>query len=346
MISKPPVSLPTSMRAALADRRGAALVLAELPVPEPGPGQILVRVAHAGVNFSDLKRRRGDLYPFPTAFPFVPGGEVAGTVVAHGAGVDAPPVGASVFALAGADGCGGYAEFAVAYAATASPIPEGVPTDVASVLTVAGLTARLMLTEVARLTAGDAIFVPAATGGVGSFAVSMARQLDAKVIAGVGHERKRAAAIALGAHEVVDTSREDWPEHVLAMTKQRGVDVALEAEGGPMSERALRCLAPFGRLVVFGAASGTSASLSPGALDRLFYAPATNQTVTGFNLGNWFRERPGVAGPALGALLGDVASGRVRPPPIRTLPLSRAQEAHDVLADRATHGKLVIEPWR
>ncbi|MEM9488057.1 MAG: zinc-binding dehydrogenase, partial [Myxococcota bacterium] len=281
-----------------------------------------------------------------TAFPFVPGGEIAGTVVAHGHGVDGPPLGAKVFALAGANGSGGYAQFAVSYAQTAVPIPAGMSADIASVLLIAGSTAKLLLSRVAHLAAGESILVPAATGGVGSYLVQLARRRDAgRIIAAVGDPTKRARALELGAHEVIIYTAPDWPDQVRAVTDGKGVDVALEASGGPTLEQTLQCLAPFGRLVVYGAASGRSATLSSSALEQMLYAPAPNQSLIGFNVGGWFLERPSAAGAALGELIEDVMTERIRVPEIRALPLDQAQQAHQLLDGRKTSGKLVLKPW-
>lgn len=342
-----PSPVPSTMLAARVHRRGDARVsIDEVPTPAPGPGQVLIRVESAAVNFSDVKRRRGDTYPFETEFPYVPGGEIAGHVVAVGPGVAGTTIGAAVFALAGPNGYGGHAQFAVSYAPTVVPVPAGMDLDVACVLTVAGTTAKLMLTETARLQRGQSVLVTAGAGGVGGFAIQIARQLGAaRVVALVGDPSKVEPARSMGAHAVV-VATEDWPARVLALTDGRGVDVALEAQGAEALEATLRCLAPFGRLVVFGAASGRAATLSPGAIDRLLYAPAANQSIAGFNIGHWFLERPDVAGPALAALVADVTTGVVRTPNIRTLALAEAQLALELLETRASIGKLVLKPWR
>ncbi|MBC8068121.1 MAG: zinc-binding dehydrogenase [Deltaproteobacteria bacterium] len=328
-------------------RRGRArFELATVPVPVPGPGQVLIRVESCGVNFSDVKRRRGDAYPFETSFPFVPGGEIAGEVVAHGPGVQAPPIGASVFALAGANGYGGYAQFATSFAQTAVPIPNGLSADAASTLLVAGSTAKIILRDVARLQPGESVLIPAATGGVGSFAIQLARRVEAgRIIAAVGDASKQTQALALGAHEVVVYSSDAWPDQVRELTGGKGVDVALESNGGEALEQTFRCLASFGRLVVYGAASGTAATLSSKTIDSFLYAPAPNQTITGFNVGGWFMERPAAAAAALTELIAEVLGGHVTLPPVRTLRLAEAANAHELLEGRKTSGKLVIKPW-
>ncbi len=345
--ASPPTPTVATMTAAQVARPGAAhFQLVSVPVPEPGPGQVLIKVHSAGVNFSDLKRRRGDPYPFETEFPYVPGGEIAGEIVAHGPGVEGPPVGTRVFALAGASGTGGYAQFAVSYAQTAIPIPDGLNNDVASVLMIAGSTAQLMLHHVARLQPGEAVWIPAATGGVGSFAMQIARLAGAgQIIAGVGHSSKRDAAIALGAHDVVVYDNTHWPERVRALTKERGVDVALDANGGESADQTLRCLAPFARMVVYGAAAGTSVGLSVESQQQWLYTPAPNQMVTGFNVGGWFQARPAIAAEALTALVTAVLRQQVRVPEITTLRLSECARAHQLLERRSVRGKLVIKPW-
>jgi NADPH:quinone reductase-like Zn-dependent oxidoreductase len=335
------------MKAARIHARGAAHFQIEvLPTPKPGPGQVLIRVEAAGVNFSDVKRRRGDVYPFATEFPYVPGSEIAGTVVAHGSGIDGPPIGTRVFALAGANGYGGYAQFAVSYAQTAIPTPSGMEFDVAAILLVAGATAKLMLSHAALLQAGQRLLVPAATGGVGSFMLQIARHMGAgTIIAAVGDDSKGEQALALGAHAVVNYTEPDWPSQVQALTEGVGVDVALEASGGATLEQTLSCLAPFGRLVVFGAASGRSGTLSPAVLEQFLYAPAPNQALVGFNVGSYFTARPAVAAAALGELIEDVVARRIRVPAIQTLPLDEATRAHALLEARKVAGKLVIKPW-
>jgi NADPH:quinone reductase-like Zn-dependent oxidoreductase len=336
------------MRVALAEREGSpdALRIQTVPVPSPGPGQVLLRVESASVNFADVKRRRGDAYPFATVFPFVPGSEVAGTVVALGTGVEAPSVGTPAFALVGGDGQGGYAQYALAYAAQVSPLPDGLDADRASVLTVAGATAMLLLRHAARMQGGERVLVPAASGAVGSYLVQLARHLGAaQVIAATASESKAAQARSLGADAEVDYSRPDWAERLRELTHGHGVDVLFEASGGGTLAEGLRALAPFGRAVVYGSASGQDARLDAASLHRLFYAPADNQSLVAFNLGSWFMQRPESAGAALGELIGLVASGRIAVPAIQTLPLHQAAEAHRRLEARQASGKIVLKPW-
>src|ERR1700704_3669103 len=321
------------------------LQLVELPDPQPGPGEVLIKVDAAAVNFSDLMRRRGDVYPVPTPVPFVPGAEVAGTVAALGDGVEGLGVGTPVFGTVGADASGGYAELALAYAANLIPIPAGLDPDAAAGIVVSGLAATVILHDVAQVAKGETVFVPAAAGGVGSYAVQIARLLGAgTVIAGTGTAAKREIALALGADEAIDYREPGWTDRVLDLTGGRGVDVALEMNGPAHLGQTLAILAPFGRLISYGAVSGSVDGLDPAALVPLLYDPAPSQILTGFNLGVWFEHRPAQAVASLQRLVGWIASGQVRTPAVFPLPLADAAAAHRLLGAGGTTGKVVLKP--
>lgn len=167
-----------------------------------------------------------------------------------------------------------------------------------------------------------------------------------KIIAAVGSDTKAAIAREHGAHHVVNYTNANWFKKVRIMTDGKGVDVALEATGNNSLQETLRALAGFGRLVVFGSASGTIATLEPATIDRWLYNPAANQSITGLNIGAWFMERSQHAGAALTGLIQDSLSGALTLPKITTLPLSQAKEAHLALEERRTEGKLVLRPWQ
>lgn len=335
------------MKAIRIDRYGPpeVLTLRDLPTPEPGPDQILIRVESAAVNYADVMRRSNAPYPFPTPLPFIPGSEVAGTVAQLGAGVSGPPVGTPVFALVGG-GDTGYAQYALAAAPQVIPIPPGLSPDAACALVVAGTTALLLLKQVARLQPGERVLVPGAAGGVGGYAIQLAQLLGAGVVIGLTSAPAKAeAARALGAHHVVDYTQPDWPDQVRELTGGQGVDVALEMSGGPVFAQTLGCLAPFGRLVVYGMASREPLTFAGEALQRFFYDPSPNQAIHVFNLGLWFGLRPAAAVDALRELVGLAASGALRVPLGATFPLAQAAEAHRLLERRQTTGKLVLKPW-
>jgi NADPH:quinone reductase len=267
-------------------------------------------------------------------------------VVALGVGATGPAVGSPVFALVGGDGHGGYAQFALAYAPQVTPLPQGMAMDTASAMVVAGTTAMLLLQQAAKLQAGERVLVPAATGGVGSFLLQLSRHFGAgQIIAATSSHDKARLALDLGAHATVDYTKPDWAMQVREMTGGKGLDVLLEASGGQMLAEGLRALAPFGRAIVYGAASGKDAHLDANTLRALLYAPAENQSLAAFNLGSWFVQRPQVAAAALGELFGLVASGAVVTPALQTRPLRMAAQTHQQLEDRSVSGKIVIKPW-
>jgi NADPH:quinone reductase-like Zn-dependent oxidoreductase len=322
------------------------LVLREVEKPTPGPGEVLIKVESAAVNFSDVMRRRKSLYPFPTALPYRPGSEVAGTIEALGAGVKGPAVGTPVFAVVGRDGSGGYAQFALASAQQAFPIPPGLSPDVACGLVVAGATAVLTLREAARLQPGESVLVQGAAGGVGSLAVQLAKVLGAgRVLGAASTSAKRKQVERLGADATIDSSRPDWAAQVRELTQGRGVDVLLEMGGGASFEQGLSALAPFGRSVVYGAADPAQRSLSQAGLDALLSDPALNQSVVAFNLGLYFGLKPQAAGSAVETLIGAILSGKVSVQLGEVFPLAKAAAAHQLLESRRSTGKLVLKPW-
>jgi NADPH:quinone reductase-like Zn-dependent oxidoreductase len=338
----------TEMTLVRAERFGGPeelTVVRTAPVPRPGPGQILLRVDAAGVNFADVMRRRNDPYPFPTTLPFTPGGEVAGTVEALGDGVEGPPIGTPVFALVGHDGSTGYAQFAVADAQQVIPIPPGLSADEAAGIVVAGSTAVLTLTEVGGLQPGQTVLVEGAGGGVGRYAVQVAKLLGGTVVGAASTAARREAALADGADHVVDYTRPGWEDQVRAVTGGHGVDLALQVGGDDTFHQVLAALAPFGRIVVVGVPGGRQLSLDAATVNRFFHDPALNQSLHAFNVGLFFGLRPRAAVAALTTLIGYVASGRVTVPVGTVLPLEQAADAHRLLETRAATGKIILKPW-
>jgi len=314
------------------------LKVEDMPTPTAGPGQILMRVEAVSVNYADIVRRRNDPYPVPTPLPNVLGGEVAGFVEALGDGVTGFAVGDTVFGLLG-DG-GGYAQYAVVNAAHVIPLPKGFDLDIACTLVVAGVTAYQTLKESGQLQPGESIFIPGAVGGVGSYAVQLAKILGAaKVIAGAGTAERRDEALKRGADHAIDYTADDWPEQVKALTDGRGADVVLDMAGGKIFDQSLEALAPFGRLIVYGSASRDSTSLVPRSL------MAKNQTVTGYYVVQWFAGRPKRSVDAFNALVDLIVAGKLNVSVASRLPLDRAGEAHDMMSTRKSTGKFVLKPW-
>ncbi len=311
------------------------LQLEEIDPPSPGPGEILIKVEVAGVNYADTGMRRGMFHgPGSADLPMIPGFEVAGTVAALGEGVDGPAEGTRVVAVLGS---GGYAGYAVAGTDSIVEVPEGVELGAASgALLVQGITAYGVLHDAGRVVPGDSVLVQAAAGGVGSLAVQLAKLAGAETVIGTaGSQEKRDYALELGADHAVDYTRENWADEVLELTGGRGADVILESVGGQSGARAYDCLAPLGRLVTFGAASGEG--LQPPDMWQL---SLNGQSVNGFG-GPWIR--PGRAAAARKEISNYLQSGKLRVPVSKTFPLDEAAEAHRAIEGRATIGKVLLE---
>jgi NADPH:quinone reductase len=305
--------------------------LEEVETPTPAQGEVLIKIAAAGVNYADLAQRQG-AYLTRTRTPMTMGFEVAGTIEALGPGVSAPPVGTRVIAFVE----GGYAEYAVASASTIIPIPENLDFAHAAAFAVQGLTAYQTLRESGRLQPGESVLVQAAAGGVGTLAVQLARLMGAgKVIGTASNEQKLDLVRRLGADAAINYTQDDWVEQVKKATGGRGVDVVLEVVGGDIAGQCLQCIAPFGRLVVIGAASGQRAQFS--AIQLMY----KNLSVVGYWLTTWL-SRPDRIAAATIELMQYLATGTLQIVVGQTYPLADAAEAHRAIAERRTTGKVVL----
>lgn len=312
------------------------LVYEDVPDVAPKPGEVLIKIEAIGLNYADLIRRRGDPYPVASPTPFTLGAEVAGNIVALGEGVDSFKIGAPVFAT---PGDGGYAQYISVPAATVIPLPPGLSPSQAAALVAHGLTAAIALQRSAKIQQGDTVLVEAAAGGLGSFAVQLAKLYGAgKVIAAASTAEKRAIAERLGADASVDYTQPDWAEKVKELTNGKGVDIVLETIGGDTAEQALTAMADFGRMIFIGQSSGKSAAID------LWKLTVPNQTITGLYIMP-YTAMPGLVLETLTELFGFIASGQLAIQVGITLPLSKAAEAHRLLESRQTTGKVVLQPW-
>ncbi len=313
-----------------------ALRCVDGPDLKPGDGQVLVKVAAAGVNFADLMRL-SDSYVEPTPLPYVLGMEAAGFIEAVGPGVDDLEPGAPVLAILG--GGGGYSQYVLTSTQEIVALPPGLGAAESTALVVQGLTAYLILTQTAPLRRGEAVLVHAAAGGVGSLAVQVAKLLGAgTVIATASTQDKLDFSRSVGADLAIDYTRDDWTERLLEATGGQPADIILEMVGGEIFRRSFDVLAPFGRLVGYGAASGTAAAVDTFTLLRL------NHTVSGFYLGGYF-GRGSLIPEALTQLFTWVRDGELRIPDVTCFPLARAADAHRAIQARQTTGKVVLTPW-
>ena len=324
------------MKAIRVDEFGEPEVLQHVEVerPSPGEGEVLVEVESVGVNYADTMRRRNQ-YVVPQELPFTPGSEIAGTVAEVGEGTEDVNVGDRVVTLIGT---GGYAEYAVASARALIPIPGGMDFDEAAAIPLQGLTAYHVLKTSGRLQEGESVLVHAAAGGVGLLAVQMAKLMGASpVIATASTQEKLDLAKDAGADALINYTAEDWPERVREATDGDGADVILEMVGGDFPQKNLSCLNVFGRMVVFGAASGDRGSLVPAQLME------KNHSVVGFYLPR-IMVRPDLFGPSLKEILDWISSGDLQLTVGASYPLDKVREAHEALEGRKTTGKIILNP--
>jgi NADPH:quinone reductase len=320
------------------------LALAELPTPEPAPGEVLIQVTRAGINFADTHTRTNS-YVRKATLPLVPGGEVAGV---------REDTGERVVALTGT---GGYAQFATAPREHVFGIPSELDDGTALALLVQGTTAWHMYRTAGRVEPGESVVVHSAAGGVGSLAVQLGHSFGADpVIATASSEEKRRLALELGADVAIDPDPEGLTERLVEANGGEPVDVVFEMAGGEMFEASYRALARFGRLVVCGIASQQPNQVSSGSLLR------HSRAVVGFYLFHCL-ERPGMfqaaledlfaraagaapAGAAPGEEGGQSASvsDKLRVVVGHTYPLTEAAQAHIDLRERRTAGKLLLDP--
>jgi len=322
------------MRAIRVDGFGGPEVLrvGDVEDPSPGPGEIVVRVEAAGLNFIAVYHRTG-LYPNP--LPFVPGMEGAGAVAAVGPGVTGWREGDRA-AWAGI--LGSYAERVALSADRAVAVPPGLGTDTAAALMLQGMTAQYLCTSTYPLEKGDTCLVHAAAGGVGLLLVQMAKRRGAHVIGTVGTEAKAELARAAGADDVILYAREDFLEGVKRLTGGRGVDVVYDSVGRATAEKSLDCLVPRGMAVFYGNASGPVPPIDPLLLSR-----KGSLFLTRPNLVHYVADRASLEARA-GEVLGEAVAGRLKVRIDRRYPWAEAPEAHRALEGRQTTGKVLLIP--
>ncbi|MBW0255283.1 NAD(P)H-quinone oxidoreductase [Cellulomonas sp. PS-H5] len=313
------------------------LQVAERPDPEPGPGEVLVRVAAAGVNRADLLQREGR-YPPPPGAPDWPGLEVSGVVAGHGPGVDAAvwPLGARVAALLPG---GGYATAVTVPAGLLLPVPDDVDLVDAAGLPEALLTSWTNVVDAGRLAAGDVLLVQGGSGGVGSVAVQLGAALGAHVVATAGGAERAERCRELGARTVVDHRTQDVAEAVRAATDGHGADVVLDVLGAGGLATNLAALATGGRLVVIGTQRGSRGELDLGLL------MARRGSVIGTTLrARPLAEKERIVADVRAQAWPMLSDGRLRPVVHARIPLDRAADAHRLLDSGEVFGKVLLVP--
>lgn len=324
------------MRVVQVARFGPAenLVLAEEPDPAPGPGQILISVSRAGVNRSDLLFRSGR-YHAAAPLPAVPGGEGAGTVAAIGPGVDGFAVGDRVLAWGPIGAPGFYRELAVVDARRALPIPPTVEPAAAASLPVAWLSAWYCLRTLAGVASGETVLIHAAASGVGSAAVQIAKAAGAVVIGVVGSADKQRWIGELGADHTLNRRTADVVAEVNELTNGRGVEVVLDAVGGPAFGQSLKAAGHGGRVVALA-----NVALAPTTLDTRDFYPK-NVRINGFQLTNLMAHGWDPR-PELRGLIAEVGAQRLTVPVDSTFKITEAAQAHLRLESEENRGKVVL----
>ena len=324
------------MKAVLCRQHGLpdTLELAELPTPQPGAGQVRIAVKAAGVNFPDTLIIQNK-YQFKPALPFAPGGELAGTITAVGAGVKGYGVGQNVIAFTG---WGAFAEEVVADVAKLIPMPPSVPFEIAASFVMTYGTSYHALKDRAALRPGETLLVLGAAGGVGLAAVELGKALGARVIAAASTDEKLAVCKAHGADETIDYATGDLRERIKELTEGRGVDVIYDPVGGDYSEPALRSMAWRGRFLVVGFANGEIPRI-PLNLTLL-----KGCSIVGVFWGDYARREPQSNAKDLMELVGMMQAGTIKPLVSARYPLSQAAQALNAVMQRKVTGKIVLVP--
>ena len=329
-----PETLPAKMTAIEITEPGGPKVLRAVarPVPTPERGEVLIKVAAAGVNRPDVLQRMG-AYPPPEGASDLPGLEVSGTVVALGDGVDDLPVGTPVCALLPG---GGYAEYAIAHAGLCLPVPDGVDVVDAASLPEVYFTVWANVYEDAGLTTDETLLVHGGSSGIGSAATMLAKATGARVIATASTDEKRAACRDYGADTAIDYTDATWPDQVLAACNG-GVDVVLDMAGGDFVAKNLDCLRPGGRHVSIAFLRGAEAAINIMAIMR------KRLTLSGSTLrARTIEEKARLAQNLRDHVWPFFEGGALRPVVSHRFPLTDAATAHQTMEDGAHLGKIIL----
>jgi NADPH2:quinone reductase len=317
------------MKAVLCEQLGSPqkLVIRDIESPSPGAGEVKVALKARGVSYVDVLQIAGQ-YQVVREVPFIPGGEAAGVVMEVGAGVESVQPGDRVLTT------GGFAEETVVAATAVTPLPESVRFAAAAAFKSNYTTAYYGLQR-GRLKAGEILLIHGAAGGVGLAAVDMGKLLGATVIATASTEEKLAVCKQMGADHVINYT-EGFREQVKALTGGRGADVIYDPVGGDVFDESMRCIAPYGRILIIGFTGGRP------ALAKTNHLLIKDAEAIGFTIGALSRHDPAWARRNFEHLMGWLSSGRIPPYVSHELPLEKAAEALQLITDRKVIGKAVL----
>ena len=308
------------------------LKLAELPIPQPGPGQVLIRVEATGVNFIEIYFRKG---PYKASLPLVPGSEAAGTVEELGPGVTGFAAGDAV---ASVSALGSYAEYALVPASGLVKVPAGVTMEQAAAAMLQGMTAHYLAHSTFPLKKGDTALVHAGAGGVGLLLTQMAVKIGARVITTVSTKEKAELSREAGASDVILYTEQEFEPEVKKLTGGKGVDVVYDSVGKTTFEGSLNSLRPRGLLALFG---GSSGPVPP--FDLIQLSGKGSLFITRPTLWHYVATRAELEWRA-GEVLGSVAKGELKLRTEYLYPLDEAAQAQTDLEARKTTGKILLEP--
>lgn len=329
------MTLPETMHAVEITQLGKpeVLKLGTRPMPQPGPGEVLIKVEAAGVNRPDVLQRMGH-YPPPPGASDIPGLEVAGTIVALGEGVTSWRVGDAVCALVSG---GGYAEYCAAPAPQCLPIPEGLVAIQAAVLPETFFTVWTNVFDRARLAPGETLLVQGGASGIGVAAIQMAKALGHRVFVTAGTPEKCRACELLGAERAINYRSEDFGAVAKELTGGRGVDVILDMVGGDYVDRELKCLAEDGRIAIIAMLGGAKATIGLNEILR------RRLSITGSALRPRSIEFKGAIAKALCERVWPlIVSGKIRPMVFEAFPLDQAAAAHALMESDKHIGKIAL----
>jgi NADPH2:quinone reductase len=310
------------------------MAVEEIPVPDPGPDEVLIEAHAIGVNFPDLMVIEGSYQILPEP-PFSPGKEVAGVVTAVGSEVSGLKVGTRVMAQVE---YGAYREQVLAAAAHATVLPESVSFEEGAAFGLSYLTVYFALVRRAQLRPGETVLVTGAAGGVGTAGVQLAKALGAKVIAVGSTEERRALALEVGADHAIEPNTETFKERVFELTDGRGADVILESVGGDLFTASMRAIAWEGRLVIIGFASGEIPTVKAG------YVLVKNMTLIGLQSSDYRERESETFREAQEALLDLYDQGKIKVHITATYPLEEAAKALKAIQNGQVWGKVVLIP--
>ncbi len=330
-------NIPQSMNYIQIEKHGdpEVLKLHSMPVPEPGPGEVLIKVAAAGVNRPDMMQRKG-LYPPPPGATDIPGLEVSGTVVSVGQNVSKPPINSEVCALVT---CGGYAEYCLATASICLPVPEKISLVNAAGIPETFFTIWTNVFKRGQLKAGESLLVHGGSSGIGTTAIQLGKAFGATVYITAGTSDKCEFCNNLGADAAINYREQDFSEEIKRLTEGKGVNVILDMVGGPYFPKNIRLLADEGRLVQIALMQGSKAEVDFRSL-LLKRVTLTGSTLRPRSV----EEKTKIAHALQKNVWPMLESGAIRPIIHETFPLKQASEAHRLMESSAHIGKILLKP--